>query len=174
MNEKLDGITLLKSTVVDILEDGSLDLPDAVLRELDFTVCAIHSKFHLPEVKQTERILRAMDNRCFNILAHPHGRLINRRPPCLINLEALMRGALERGCYLEVNAHPEGLDLNGEGCRLARDLGLKVAISTDSHRIADLEFMRFGLDQARRGWLEKQDVLNTRSLEELRRLLARP
>jgi len=173
LNEKLDGITLLKSTEVDILEDGSLDLPDAVLRELDFTVCAIHSKFHLPEVKQTERILRAMDNRCFNILAHPHGRLINRRRPYLINLEVVMRGALERGCYLEVNAHPERLDLNGEGCRLARDLRLKVAISTDSHRIADLEYMRFGLDQARRGWLEKQDVLNTRPLEELRQLLAR-
>lgn len=173
LNEKLDGITLLKSIEVDILDDGSLDLPDAVLKELDFTVCAIHYKFNLPEDKQTERILRAMDNPCFNILAHPHGRLINRRQPYRINLERLMRGALDRGCYLEANAHPDRLDLDGEGCRLARRLGLKVAISTDSHVMTDLDYMRFGIDQARRGWLEKQDVLNTRSLKELRQLLKR-
>jgi len=173
LNAKLDGIVILKSCEVDILEDGSLDLPDSVLRELDLTVCAVHYNFNRPEKQQTERIIRAMDNPCFNILAHPTGRLINKREPYEVDLQAVMTAAKERGCFLEVNAQPARLDLTDTYCRLARDLGLKVAISTDAHDIDQLGFMRFGIDQARRGWLTAEDVLNTRPLDELRKLLKR-
>ena len=173
LNAKLDGIVILKSCEVDILEDGSLDLPDGILRELDLTVCAVHYNFNLPEKQQTERIIRAMDNPHFNILAHPTGRLINKREAYDIDLQAVMAAAKERGCYLEINAQPARLDLTDTNCKLARDLGLKVAISTDAHGIDQLEFMRFGIGQARRGWLNAGEVLNTRKLDELKKLLGR-
>jgi DNA polymerase (family X) len=173
LNERLDGFRILKSIEVDILEDGSLDLPDDVLGELDLTVCAIHSRFNLPGDKQTERILRAMDNRCFTILAHPSGRLIGQREPYDIDLEKIMRGALERGCFLELNAQPDRLDLNDVHCRMAKEMGLKVALATDAHTPAEFSFIRFGIGQARRGWLEKDDVLNTRPIAELLKLVRR-
>jgi DNA polymerase (family 10) len=172
-NEKNDDIIVLKSVEVDILEDGSLDLPDSVLKELDFTVCSVHYKFNLSRQKQTERILRAMDNRCFNILAHPTGRLINQREPYEIDLVKIMKAAVERGCYLELNANPERLDLTDDACIMARDMGLKVAVASDAHSINNLDYMRFGINQARRGWLESDDVLNTRTLPELLKLLRR-
>ena len=172
-NADLSGFIVLKSIEVDILDDGSLDLPDHILRRLDLVVGAIHSRFDLPRDKQTERILRAMDNRCLNILAHPTGRLINQRPAYAIDMERVMRGAIERGCFLELNAQPDRLDLTDVHCRLAKQLGLKVAISTDAHATIELDFMRFGVDQARRGWLEPADVLNTRPLGQLRHLLQR-
>ena len=112
-----------------------------------------------------------MDHRCLCILAHPTGRLINQRPAYAIDMERVMRGAVERGCCLEVNAQPDRLDLTEVHCRLAKQLGLKVAISTDAHAAVELDFMRFGVDQARRGWLEPDDVLNTRRLGDLRSLL---
>lgn len=171
LNARLDGITVLKSVEVDILEDGRLDLPDVVLKELDFTVCAIHYGFGYSRARQTERILRAMDNPHFSILAHPTGRLINAREAYDIDLERVLEAARERGCVMELNAQPDRLDLDDRGCRLAKEVGVKIAISTDAHRVADLELMRFGVDQARRGWLERGDVVNTLPLAELRRVL---
>ena len=173
LNGKTKGITILKSAEVDILENGSLDLPDTLLKELDLTVCAVHYKFNLSKEKQTERIIRAMDNPYFNILAHPSGRLINEREPYEVDLERLMKAALERGCYLELNAHPDRLDLTDIDCKMAKEMGLKVVISTDAHSKGDLDFIRFGVGQARRGWLEPEDVLNTRSLKDLLKLLKR-
>lgn len=173
LNEELEDIVVLKSVEVDILEDGSLDLPDSVLKKLDLTVCSIHSGFKLTRKKQTERVLRAMDNPCFNIFAHPTGRLINERDPYDIDLETIMQAAKECGCFLEVNAQPVRLDLNDDACRMARDMGLKLAVSTDAHSADGLANMRFGVDQARRGWLEADDVINTRSLRKLRALLKR-
>jgi DNA polymerase (family 10) len=171
LNAKLDGFTVLKSVEVDILEDGRLDLPDDVLKELDFTLCAIHYGFGYGRAKQTARVLRAMDNPHCSILAHPTGRLINAREPIELDLERVLEAARERGRILEVNAQPERLDLDERACRLARDVGVKVAVSTDAHRIADLDLMRHGVDQARRGWLEPGDVVNTRPLAALRKLL---
>ena len=171
LNSRLDGIVVLKSAEVDILDDGSLDLPDEVLRELDFTVCAIHYGLNRSRQKQTERILRAMDSRHFSILAHPTGRLINAREPYDIDLERVLEAARERGRILELNAHPDRLDLDDRACRMAKDVGVRIAISTDAHRAADLDLMRFGIGQARRGWLEPEDVVNTRPLAELKRLL---
>lgn len=173
LNEKLEHLTVLKSAEVDILEDGSLDFPDRVLKRLDFTVCAIHYQFGLSEKKQTERILRAMDNPYFTILAHPTGRLINERAPYLVNLKKVLDHARKRRCYLEVNAHPDRLDLGDQACRMAKDAGVKVAISTDAHSPDGLGFMRFGVDQARRGWLGRDDVINCRRLDALQALFAK-
>ncbi len=166
-------ILVLKSIELDILEDGSLDLPDDILKELDFVVCAVHYKFNLSLEKQTERIIRAMDNPHCNIIAHPTGRLINERQPYEVDVERILRAARERGCFAELNAHPDRLDILDSHCKMAKDLGVKVAISTDAHRTGDLGFMRFGIGQARRGWLEADDVLNTRSWPELKKLLRR-
>src|SRR5208337_3482296 len=162
LNAKLPGIIILKAIEVDILEDGSLDLPDEILKGLDLTVGAVHYNFNLTREEMTERIIRAMDNRYFNVLAHPSGRLIQRREPYEVDMERLMRAAKERGCFMELDAQPDRLDLVDIHCKLAKDLGVKVAISTDAHNIADLNFMRLGIGQARRGWLEAADVLNTR------------
>lgn len=173
LNETLKNIVILKAIEVDILEDGSLDLDDDILKELDLTVCSIHSKFNLTAKKQTERIMRAMDNIYFTILGHPTGRLINRRQAYPVEIEQIMMAAKERNCFLELNAQPERLDLNDIHCKLAKEIGVRVAISTDSHSISQLYFMECGIFQARRGWLEKNDVINTRSLNELRALIKR-
>lgn len=173
LNAKLTGITVLKSIELDILEKGRLDLSNTVLKELDLTVCSIHSRFGLSLKEQTDRIIRAMDNRYFNILAHPTGRLINRRQPYQVDLEAIMKAALERGCFLEINAQPERLDLNDIYCKMANDLGLKLVISTDAHATPHFNYMKFGIFQARRGWLQKSDVINTLSLARLKRILKR-
>lgn len=173
LNETLEGIILLKGVEVDILKDGSLDLPDDILKELDLTVCSVHYNRNLSKKQQTERIIRAMDNPYFNILAHPTGRLIDEREPYEVDLEKLMEAARDRGCLLEINAHPDRLDLPGRYCKIAKDMGLKVVISTDAHNLSDLDFMRFGVDQARRGWLEAKDVLNTRKWEQIRKVLQR-
>ncbi len=173
VNGSLRGITVLKGIEVDILEDGSLDLPDDILRELDLTVCSVHYKFGLSREKQTERVIRAMDNRFFTILGHPTGRTINKRSPFAIDMERVMSAARERGCYLEVNAQPERLDLSDTHCRMAKEMGVKVAISTDAHTVADLDLMRYGVDQARRGWMGVKDVINTLGLTDLRKALTR-
>jgi DNA polymerase (family 10) len=166
-------ILVLRGIEVDILEDGTLDLPDDILKELDLTVGAVHYKFNLSREKQTERIIRAMDNPYFTILAHPTGRLINERRAYDVDMERLIDAAKQRGCFMELNAHPLRLDLRDADCRMAKEMGVKVAISTDAHSTGDLNLMRFGVGQARRGWLEASDVLNTRSWEELRKLLKR-
>jgi len=173
INAKLKGFTLLKSIELDILADGTLDLPDGILDELDLVVCSVHYNFKLSKEKQTERVIRAMDNPRVNIFGHPTGRLINERPPYEIDLEKVMRAAVERGCFLELNAHPDRLDLDDVHCQRAKEMGLKIALSTDAHSTDDLDLMRFGVGQARRGWLEPGDVINTRPLAELRKLLKR-
>lgn len=173
LNEKLQGITLLKGIELDILKEGDLDLPDTILRRLDLRVCSVHYNRNLSRDKMTERILRAMENPLFNILAHPTGRLINERPPYDLDMEKIMEAARDCGCILEINAHPDRLDLSDRYCKMAKEMGVKIAISTDAHSPSDLNFMRFGIDQARRGWLEADDVVNTLDLKELLNLFHR-
>ncbi len=173
LNARLKGITLLKSIELDILVDGKLDLADEILRELDLVVCSIHYNFNLPKEKQTERVIKAMDNPYVSVFCHPSGRLINERAASEIDLEKVIRAAKERGVFLELNAHPDRLDLDDVHCKTAKETGVKVAISTDAHSTDDLALMRFGIGQARRGWLEPADVINTRGLADLRKLLKR-
>ncbi len=169
----ISGIRILKGIEVDIMEDGSLDLADSVLSKLDIRVCSVHSHMHLSRREQTERIIRAMDNRHFSILAHPTSRLINERAPIDIDMEKVMLAARQRNCILEVNSYPDRMDLNGDHCRMAKNIGAMVSIDTDAHSTRDLDNMRYGIGQARRGWLEPDNVINTRCYDELIKLLRR-
>lgn len=173
INERLQGFTVLKGIEVDILEDGTLDLPDSILQRLDLVVGAVHHRFDLPRARQTERLLRAMDQRFFSILAHPTGRLIGEREPYEINLLRVLRHARQRGCFVELNAHPSRLDLDDKACQMAKAEGVLASLNSDAHSVLDFDNLRHGVGQARRGWLEKADVLNTRPLAALRPLLAR-
>ncbi len=173
LNQRLRKIKILKSAEIDIHEDGTLDLPQTILKELDFTVCSIHHKFDLPAEKQTERIFRAMDNKYFSILGHPSGRLINKRDAYPLDMEKVVRGAKARGVFLELNSQPDRLDLNDINARMAAEAGVLLSISTDAHSAQGLYFMRLGVDQARRAWIEPRHVLNTRPLSELRQLFKR-
>ncbi len=173
VNEKFDGFTILKGIEIDILKDGRLDLPDSSLSQLGVVVAAVHSHFDLSRQAQTDRIVRAMENRHVSILAHPTGRLIGDREAYDIDMDRIIAAARDLGCYIEINAEPDRLDLNDIHAHAARTAGVKLAISTDAHSVNALQYMRFGIDQARRGWLTADDVLNTRSLAALRKLLKR-
>lgn len=174
LNRELAGLTVLKGIEVDILEDGMLDLPDSILSRLDVVVAAVHSKFGLSRARQTERILKAMDNPHVSLLAHPTGRLIDEREPYDVDMPRVIRKARAARCHLELNAHPERLDLLDSYCRMAREEGVLVSVNSDAHSVHEFDNLRFGVGQARRGWLEKKDVLNTRTLKEVRKLLRRP
>ncbi|WP_028373490.1 DNA polymerase/3'-5' exonuclease PolX [Legionella lansingensis] len=173
LNARINNFLILKSIEVDILEDGSLDICNDVLKELDIVVCSIHSKFKMSEEKQTERILKAMDNPYFNILGHATGRLIKSRPPYPINIEKIFQEARDRNCIIELNAQPYRLDINDNYCKLAKEMGVKIAISSDSHSTRELDYMQFGIYQARRGWLEKENVINTYHWSDLKKLIKR-
>ncbi|HMP76210.1 MAG TPA: DNA polymerase/3'-5' exonuclease PolX [Kiritimatiellia bacterium] len=172
LNEGFKGFRLLKGIECDILEDGSLDLDDAILAELDLVVVSVHSKFNLSREQQTARVLKALDHRYATILAHPTGRLILEREPYDIDIPRVIAHAKQRGCFLELNANPMRLDMNDVYCQMAKEAGVLVAINVDGHQVADLANTTYGIGQARRGWLEKADVLNTRKLPELLNLLA--
>ncbi|OUL95630.1 DNA polymerase/3'-5' exonuclease PolX [Paraburkholderia hospita] len=171
LNAELDSIVLLKGVEVDILEDGRLDLPDEVLSRLDIVVAAAHSHFGLTRAKQTERILRALDRPYVSILAHPTGRLLLERDPMELDLDRIIAHAAERGCCLELNAQPRRLDLDDTACREAKKAGVLVSVASDAHSCDGLSNLRWGVAQARRAWLTRRDVLNTRSLAQLRPLL---
>lgn len=163
--ERVPGIRILRSAEVDILRDGSLDLPDEILRELDVVVVSVHSFMDLDAKAMTERVLRAIQHPEVDILAHPTGRLLNRREPFAMDVESVLAAAAEHDVAVEINANPNRLDLSDMHAYRARELGVKVVISTDAHSPRGLENMRFGVDQARRGWLGSGDVLNTLPLD---------
>jgi DNA polymerase (family 10) len=173
LNERVDGIRILKSAEVDILADGTLDYSDELLGELDYTVCSIHSRFAFGREKQTERILRAMDNRFFTILGHATGRLLLKRPGYEIDMERIALHAKQRGCFFEINSSPDRLDLSAENARVAAELGIFIAISTDAHSIHELGTIRYGIEQARRAGLERTSVLNCQPLDRLTELFKR-
>jgi DNA polymerase (family X) len=173
INTRLSGIAILKGIEVDILKDGALDLPDATLAKLDVVVASVHSFFDLPREAQTERVIRAMQNRHVAVIGHPRGRLIGSRPAYDIDMERVIAAARALGCCLEINAQPDRLDLDDIHAHAAKEAGVRLAISTDAHSVDGFRNMRFGVDQARRAWLTADDVINTRPLGELRRLLRR-
>jgi len=160
-------IRLLRSLEVDILADGRLDLEDEMLERLDLVVVSVHSRFELPAGDQTERIVKAIQHPSVDILAHPTGRLLGRRKPFEFDLDEVLRACREHRVAVELNAHPERLDLRDTHLMRARELGVPVVVSTDAHRTGHLDLMRYGVEQARRAWLEPRHVLNTRPLEEL-------
>lgn len=173
LNPRLRGIRVLKGIEVDILEDGSLALPDSLLERLDLVVGAVHGHFGLSRSKQTSRILKAIEHPHFSVLAHPATRLINDRGPIDIDLERIVVACRERGCFLELDSQPSRLDLDAAGCRLAAERDVMVSIASDAHRVEDFALLDGGVTQARRGWLTAANVVNTRSLAALRDLLHR-
>ena len=167
------GVRVLKSAEVDILADGSLDYPDSLLKELDYTICSIHSRFALSKAVQTERIMRAMDNRYFNILGHATGRRLLKRPGYELDLERLVEHARKNGCFFEINSSPERLDLSARNARLALQAGVKIAINTDAHSTREFDFISSGIEQARRAGLQKSSILNCLPWSKLGDLLRR-
>lgn len=173
LNGRLKGFTILKGIEVDILKDGDLDLPDSILSKLDVVVASVHSYFDLPREAQTERMVKAMENRHVSIIGHPTGRLIGEREPYDIDMDRVTSAARDLNCCLEINAEPDRLDLNDIHAHAAKSKGVKVAVSTDAHSVSAFQYIRYGIDQARRAWLTRDDVINTRSLADLRKLLKR-
>jgi DNA polymerase (family X) len=165
--QRVPGIRLLAGIEVDILKTGTLDLPEEVLAELDIVVASVHSYMNLTRGEMTDRLLAAIENPYVQIIAHPTGRIIMRREPYDYDMEKILDAAHKRGVAMECNAYPDRLDLNDVHLRMAKQRGVKVVISTDSHSTTHLEFMKYGVITARRGWTEKKDVINALPLGEL-------
>jgi DNA polymerase (family 10) len=166
IDKKYQNIKVLAGIEVDVMKNGKLFLQNHLLKKFDLVTFAIHSHFDLDKEKQTDRILRAMENEYVHIFAHPTGRRINKREPYDFDFEKVMRKAKEKNIFIEINAHPERLDLNDINAKKAKEIGVKFSISTDAHSIGEMDYMDFGIWQARRGWIEKGDVVNTLPYKE--------
>ena len=171
LNKKLKGIIVLSGSECDILKDGSLDIEDKVLKQLDIVGISVHSHFNLPKKEQTQRIMRAMNNPNADILFHPTGRRINKRPPYDVDMEAIIKEAKKTGTILEINSSPERFDLRDEYIRMAINVGVKMCINTDAHAKDHLKFMEYGIAQARRGWATQKDIINTLPLNKFLQML---
>jgi len=167
LNKKLKDLKIFCSTECDIKPDGTLDYTNRVLKKLDFVCIGIHSSFKMNKKEATNRIIKGMDNEHVNFLAHPTCRIIGRREPLQLDMDKIFDAALETDTYLEINSFPDRLDLNDKNSKFAKERGVKFVIGTDSHNINHLSYMRFGIATARRGWLEKNDILNTLPLKNL-------
>src|SRR3989442_960477 len=166
-NERGLGIRLLAGIEVDILKDGRLDLDDEVLAQLDVVVTSVHSYMNLDSAAMTDRLLAAIENPYTQIIAHPTGRLLLRRDPFAYDMERVLDAARKHGVAMECNSYPDRLDLKDTYLRMAKDRGVKIVISTDSHSTTNLQFIRYGVLMAPRGWLEKSDALNTLPVDAL-------
>jgi DNA polymerase (family X) len=171
INRKLKGFRLLAGVEVDIKSDGQLDLSDEILRQLDIVVASVHSGFRQSREQITKRIVSAMRNPYVSVIAHPTGRLIGERDPYDVDMQKVLRVAKETGTAIEINAYPLRLDLNDTSVKMAKEKGVRIAISTDTHVTNQFEYMSYGVSIARRGWLEKADVLNTLSYTQLKKAL---
>lgn len=167
INERIPGIEILMGSEVDILKDGNLDYPEEILEKLDIVIASIHSGFGMDEVTMTERIISAIENKFVHMIGHPTGRLLSRREPYQVNIGSLIDAAADNNTSLEINAYPDRLDLKDIHARQAKERGVMMAICTDAHDTDDLDLMIYGIYTARRGWLEKKDVLNVLPLKEL-------
>lgn len=171
LNQELQDFTVLKGTEVDILKDGSLDFPDEVLRDLDVVVASIHSNFKLDKNKQTERLLKVMKNEHIDIIGHLTGRLLNRRSGYELDLDKILEGAAQNNIIFEINSHPDRLDVDEEIARKSSEYGIKIAINSDAHHTNELKNRKYGVLNARRGWLTANDVVNTWDINKLTKYL---
>jgi DNA polymerase (family 10) len=171
---RIEGIELLAGSEVNVLADGSLDYEDELLRQLDWVIASVHTSFGIGEQKMTERVIAAIEHPLVDAIGHPTGRLIERREPYAIDLEAVFAAAARTGTMLEINANPDRRDLSDVHARAAARAGVPIVIDSDAHRTATLRNMRWGVATARRAWLSKQQVANTRPWRELRRAHPRP
>jgi len=173
-NWKRGEFRILKSAEVNIRKDGTLDIKDEVLEKLDIVGAAVHSNFNLSKNEQTRRLIKAMENPNLDIIFHPSGRLLGQRPGIELDWDEIFKAAKETGTILEINAQPSRLDLNDDNIRHAKNMGIKLSIGTDAHSTAELLYNIYGVSQARRGWCEKKDVINTMTLVEILAFLKKP
>lgn len=171
INKEISGIKILKGVEVNIRKDGTLDISDEVLAQLDIILAAVHSNFKMPKAEMTKRICRAMENKNVDIIAHPTGRIIQKREGYQVDFEELFSCAKRTGTILEINSYPDRLDLNDFHIKKAIEAGVKLSFGTDSHAKNQLTNMEFGVSQARRGWAEKGDIINTMGYNEIREFL---
>lgn len=173
LNSQLAGLNfqILQGCEANVLKDGSIDISDQCLKELDYTIGGIHSNFKMSQEKMTQRLIKAMKNPYLKIISHPTGRILKRRDEYQIDIEKILRAAKETNTILEINSYPERLDLSDLHIKRAIELGVKLVINTDSHQKSQLRFMEYGVAQARRGWAQKKDIINTYSLEKLLKFL---
>jgi len=174
INRSLKGIRILKGAEVNINKDGTLDISDEVLAQLEVVGVAVHSHFNMSRREMTERIIKAMQNPHADILFHPTGRVIQKREPYDVDIDAVIKAARETGTVLEIDAYPDRLDLKDEHVRKAVEAGVKLVIDSDAHSVNHMRFLEFGVAQARRGWARKSDIINTRPLKEFLKCLKRP
>jgi DNA polymerase (family 10) len=167
INKKMKDFRVLYGTEVDIDSRGKIDYPDRILKEFDIVIAAIHSGFKQPREQLTRRIVMACRNKFVHIIAHPTGRLFGTREAYDIDIEQVLKAAKETNTHMEINAFPHRLDLNDMNCRRAKEVGVKLAINTDSHMSEQLDTIKFGISVARRGWLVKEEVINTLPLDQL-------
>ena len=168
LDAKIEGIKVLAGSEVDIRRYGELDFPDEILAQLDIVVASVHSNFTLTEAEMTKRIIRAIENPFVNIIGHPTGRMLGRRPMYPLNVEEVIAAAAENSTVLEINGSPSRLDLDPQFVRMAKSAGVLLSVNTDAHGIGQLAHRKSGLNVARRGWLTKAEVINTYPLERLR------
>jgi DNA polymerase (family 10) len=173
LNRDLHDFIILKGIECDILEKGGMDLPDDVLAEGDWIIASVHYGQNQPSEQITDRILGALENPYVSIVAHPTGRLINRREPYAVDLEQVFAAAKKNHKFLELNANPARLDLDDVHCAAAKRHGIPIVVSSDAHSTGGLDVLRFGVIQARRAGLTAADVANTRPWAEIKKLLAR-
>lgn len=167
LNNKIKGIKILQGCEANILDDGSIDIDDKVLAKLDFVIAGIHSGFKMNEKRITQRIIKAMENPHVDIISHPTGRILKRRAEYSVNIEEMIKAAKRTKTILEINSYPERLDLNDVNVYRAKREGVKMIINTDAHHREHMKSIHFGIAQARRGWAEKDDIINTGNLNEL-------
>jgi DNA polymerase (family 10) len=160
-NDKMDGIRIFAGIEVDILEDGTLDLSDSVLEQMDIVIASVHSHFNQSAPEMTDRLLKALENPNTSLIGHPTGRLLLRRDAFALDMDVVLKAAAQKKVAMELNAYPDRLDLCDRHLRLAKQYGVKIVINTDSHHTSHLDKIRYGVLQARRAWLTKADVLNT-------------
>jgi len=172
LNRNLRDFKILQGIEVDIRSNSQLDLPDEILGELDLVVAAVHTRFSQPRDEMTRRIIKAIESPHVDIVAHPTGRIIGKREPYQVDMDRVMDACKANAKVLELNAYPERLDLSDINCRKAKQKGVKIAISTDAHTTGHLEWIKFGVATARRGWIEPPDVVNTLAISDLFRFLA--
>ncbi len=172
VNSRMKGFTILKGTEVDIKSDGSLDFPDSILKHLDIVVASVHSGFKQSREKITYRLVSAMKNPFVTVIAHPTGRLIGERDAYEVDMEQILSVAAETGTAIEINAYPLRLDLNDVYARKAKEMGIPIVISTDTHIATQYAYMSYGIAVSRRAWLEKKDVINSRGIRALKKYIA--
>lgn len=171
LNKKMDTFKIFKGVEVDILKNGELDFEDELLSELDFVIASVHSNFNLSESEMTERILKAVRNPQVNLIGHPRGRMLGGREPYAVDMDKIIKAAAANNTALEINASPQRLDLNAEWARKAKNAGARLSINTDAHHYKEYADMELGVKTARRGWLEKEDIINTFSIKKLEKFI---